>query len=326
MSTPPAARCEPLLGRNVVRLRSQARGTRLSAPTTLWRMRGRRAGVVAVALSLVALAVLAGCSGGGSDERGGTSRSYVALGDSFASGPALGDPDVKQPGCLRSLSNYPRLVAAARGDRLVDVTCGGESTDTMVNGRTLEDGTVVRPQLTSLTRKTSLVTITIGANDGGATNGLFSYCLLPQTATDAACSTFTATYMPTVFPTMQTNVVATLERVRERAPAAKIVLVGYERYAPDDTGCTALPLSAANLAAVRAFEKQRNDVLVAAARTAKVPYVDMYTASKGHDACAGASAWVNGVENSPTGDGSFLHPTGAGMRAAAAAVSAKLGD
>src|SRR4029450_5401522 len=49
---------------------------------------------------------------------------YVALGDSFTSGPLI--PTQTDLNCVRSNRNYPSLTAAAVGSSpLVDVSCGG---------------------------------------------------------------------------------------------------------------------------------------------------------------------------------------------------------
>ncbi|KQX73891.1 SGNH/GDSL hydrolase family protein [Aeromicrobium sp. Root472D3] len=284
--------------------------------------------LLAAAATGLAVVLVAACSGS-SDGGGPTGRpGYVAIGDSFVSGPGIATTDPDQPGCLRSLSNYPHLVATATSRRLADVSCGGEDTTMLRDGRTLTDGTVVEPQLASIGRDTRLVTVGIGANDGSATAGLYTYCLLPTSADDAQCRTFTTSYMPGVLETTRASVVSVLEEVRERAPRAQIRLVGYLRIAPDEgaASCPDLGLSAARTQLVTRHEQALNATLAAAAQQADVPFVDLWAASEGHDACAGDQAWVNGLDDSTaTGDGAFLHPTAAGMRAAAEVVEQRLG-
>lgn len=276
----------------------------------------RRRLVVVLAAVVVAASA---CSGGSEDDKGPTgSAGYVALGDSFVSGPLLGAADPDQPGCLRSTANYAHQLAATMPDLgFRDVSCGGEDTVMLRDGRTLADGTAVPPQLTSVGRDTTLVTIGIGANDAAATAGLYQYCLLPATANDAECDTFTSTYMPKVYPKTLKAVASVLGEIKQRAPRAEVHLVGYQRIAPDagQASCAALPLSDARRDAVAGYEQTMNATLAKAARRADVPFVDMYTASQGHDVCSGDAAWVNGIANSPTGDGAFLHPTAAGMTA-----------
>jgi lysophospholipase L1-like esterase len=282
----------------------------------------------ALASVLVAVVLVASCSDG-SDGAGPTGAAgYVAIGDSFVSGPGIAPADPDQPGCLRSQSNYPHLIAADEASgALHDVSCGGETTEMLRDGRTLDDGTVVEPQLASIGRDTTRVTVGIGANDSAATAGLYTNCLLPASATDALCDTFASTYMPTVFPKTLDSVASVLDEVRERAPRADVRLVGYLRIAPEQGQCAELPLSETRRALVARYEKAMSSTLAKAAKRAGVPYVDLHAVSAGHDACAGDQAWVNGIADSTaTGDGAFLHPTAAGMRAAASTVQGTLDD
>src|SRR5690606_22902074 len=52
---------------------------------------------------------------------------YVALGDSYTSGPLIPVPKLTPPlGCVRSMLNYPTLLAVkARAGSFDDVSCGG---------------------------------------------------------------------------------------------------------------------------------------------------------------------------------------------------------
>src|SRR5690606_11900370 len=57
---------------------------------------------------------------------------YVALGDSYTSGPLVPEQRPEIPGCARSTGNYPSLLAQ-RLDvaEFTDVSCGGASTEHM---------------------------------------------------------------------------------------------------------------------------------------------------------------------------------------------------
>ena len=68
-------------------------------------------------------------SGGGTPHLSGT---YVALGDSFTAAPLAHSPGGSSPvGCLRSVQDYPSLVAAAlHPTSFVNVSCFGASTAT----------------------------------------------------------------------------------------------------------------------------------------------------------------------------------------------------
>src|SRR5919107_2486890 len=84
---------------------------------------------------------------------------YVALGDSYSAASGVLPPDpTAPPQCLRSILNYPHVVAAATGAQLTDVTCGAADPGDYRHPQ--YDG--VAPQLDALDRKTQLVTMTIG--------------------------------------------------------------------------------------------------------------------------------------------------------------------
>ena len=58
--------------------------------------------------------------------------SYVALGDSYTSGPLIPDQTGNPAGCLRSTHDYPALVAAALGAAsFSNVSCAGATTADM---------------------------------------------------------------------------------------------------------------------------------------------------------------------------------------------------
>src|SRR5215218_8969595 len=110
------------------------------------------------------LAALAFLLLGAPASEAGTPLRYVALGDSYSAASGLLPPDPTAPlECLRSVLDYPHVVAAATGAQLTDVTCG--AADTGDYRESQYDG--VAPQLDAVTRTTQLVTMTIGGNDSG---------------------------------------------------------------------------------------------------------------------------------------------------------------
>src|SRR3954463_4877537 len=111
-------------------------------------------------LSVVALlgmvAVLSGCD------------LYVALGDSYTSGPAILPQDPAIPGCLRSQVNYPHLVARDLQQlALVDVSCSGAQTKDMTSSQDVDPDPDPAPQFNALNANTKVVTLGIGGNDLG---------------------------------------------------------------------------------------------------------------------------------------------------------------
>src|SRR3712207_13498 len=90
----------------------------------------RRLGAAALTLSLAAVGVVVGPPGAA--HPAAPPGRYVALGDSFTSGPLI--PAQVDLNCVRSNRNYPALTAAAIGSSaLVDVSCGGATTDDILS-------------------------------------------------------------------------------------------------------------------------------------------------------------------------------------------------
>ena len=120
-------------------------------------VRGAAVFGAAVALTAgTALPAAAHGSHGSHDARG-----YVALGDSYTSGPAI--PVQVDANCARSSSNYPSLVTAQlRRTTLTDVSCAGATTTQMWQAQGTNP-----PQLDAVTKSTDLVSLQIGGNDIG---------------------------------------------------------------------------------------------------------------------------------------------------------------
>src|SRR5881227_1384907 len=99
--------------------------------------------------------------------------SYVALGDSYSAASGVLPPDpAAPPECLRSLVNYPHVIASHIGAQLTDVTCGGAQSSHFFTSQ--YQG--VPPQLDALSKGTRLVTMTIGGNDSNLFIDVVSDC------------------------------------------------------------------------------------------------------------------------------------------------------
>jgi lysophospholipase L1-like esterase len=275
-----------------------------------------------VAIVAMMLVLVAACAGSGDE-----GSRYVAIGDSYVSGPQILPLDGEAPECARSTRNYPHIVADRReGTRLTDVSCGGATTDMVKDGRTTPNGAARdEPQLDAVTSTTRLVTVGIGGNDAGLLLGLYVSCLIEASASDAKCAQLADDYAPTAYPTIRDHVEEILDEVKKRAPRAQVLLVGYLRIAPDSGDCSELRISKTRRANVMQVEVALDKALRDAARTADVTYVDVRAGARGHDVCAGKDAWVNGTANVP-GDGALLHPNAAGMRGVADLVLDAVGS
>src|SRR4051794_38760042 len=176
---------------------------------------------------------------------------YVALGSSFASGPGI-EP-ILDAGCGRSGANYAHLVADRLGYDLVDVTCGGATIDDVLfRPQALMTGGTVPPQLEVLAPDADLVTVTVGGNDIGYVLSLAraSYRAAPEAApTDAGAFFGTPADPPpqdAALAALPSRYAALVGAIRNRAPAARVVLVDYLTVLPSEGGCPALPMNAAD--------------------------------------------------------------------------------
>jgi lysophospholipase L1-like esterase len=254
---------------------------------------------------------------------------YVALGDSFTAGPLV--PQVVPAlGCVRSTRDYPALVAAALDVRsFTDVSCSGADTTDL--GRPQATGfAVVPPQLSTLSPGTDLVTLGIGGNDFDVYRRLVSVCprvrfLAPDGAPCRAH--FRGPDGDRLLAAVQ-RTAARLDRavaqVRARAPRATVLVVGYPRVVPARGTCPGvLPFADGDYRYADLVERRLNAALRAAARAGQALFVDTYAASRGHDACAGADAWVNG-QRTAIGRALAYHPVRAYMDNVARLVAARL--
>ena len=247
--------------------------------------------------------------------------SYVALGDSFVSGPGIDQVDPTSKDCQRSNRNYPTLLSIALKTRtFADVSCAGASTIHILDGASFLDGTPVPPQMDAVSADTQLVTVGVGANNSLVLFGLLNTCRAATRDEDDRCAKFVRDLMPRLLKAGSADVVRALDAVARKAPRARIILVGYLRVVPEAGACLAAGFQPEHAALVSKGEQLLDASQAAAAKKAGVDYVSLSEVSLGHDACASSKAWVNALKP-PKGDGAILHPNAAGMRATADAVA-----
>ncbi|MEP7089137.1 MAG: SGNH/GDSL hydrolase family protein [Nocardioidaceae bacterium] len=295
-------------------------------------LRHTRIGTAVLAVGLL----LTACSSGGTSSSSSASPSpsssglqrYVALGDSFSAGPLVPTTDLAG-GCARSDHDYPSLVARALKVRLVDVTCSGATTRDLTQVQRPFGDARIPPQLRSVTPATDLVTLGIGGNDLDLFATLISTCtrLRSSDPTGSPCADRLAAKGPDLegaTATISSRVAASLRAIRQRAPRARILLVGYLRLVPDTGTCAKLPLATGDYAEGRLISRALDRSLSQAAKRTGVTFVDMYAASRGHDICS-EQPWVNGSVTNRQRALAY-HPFAVGMRADAARVLAALGQ
>lgn len=286
----------------------------MPSPRSSWSL---RALARAAALAVSGVVLLAGCGVGGGDESPNEAfpdgSTYVALGDSYSAGPFIPTTDLST-GCLRSDHNYPSLVAEAlQIENFVDVTCSGATTDAIT-----PDGTEVGPQLRAVDDTADLVTVGIGGNDLDLFGTLVNTCtqLRDVDPDGAPCTRRLAEEgkdLGKIASTISANVQASLEAIQQRAPDATVVLVGYPRLVPDSGTCPLLPLADGDYAEGKRMTEALDQALRTAAERTEALFVDMYTASEGHDACS-ADPWVNGAQ-ADRDKAMAYHPLAEGMQA-----------
>ncbi|SFF81843.1 GDSL-like Lipase/Acylhydrolase family protein [Actinacidiphila alni] len=245
---------------------------------------------------------------------------YVALGDSYASGPGI--PEQTDAACARSDHNYPSVLAAATSWRLTDVSCTRATTAALAGP---QDS--LPPQFDALDRGTDVVTLTIGGNDLGFSNNLATCAQLAagDPAGDPCHAFFTSGGTDQLAQRVQDiapRITEALHGIRQRAPHARVYVVGYPDLFPEDgVGCTsaAVPIAAGDFGYLRDTEKRLNAMLAGQARAAGVRYVDTYTPTIGHDMCRPAGErWIEPLV--PTPPAAPAHPNALGEHAMAAAV------
>jgi len=251
---------------------------------------------------------------------------YVALGDSYSAASGVLPPDPAAPVvCLRSTRNYPHVIAAVTGAQLTDVTCGAAETGHF--GTAQYPG--VAPQLDALGPDTALVTMTIGGNDSGVFIDSILQCGVAGASTlgrgspckDRYGSSFEDTVRTTTYPAL----VSALQAVRDRAPGARVAILGYPWILPAAGGCfDRMPVAEGDVPYLRSLQATLNDAVRRAAGKTGAVYVDLSGASDGHDACQPIGVrWVEPVLQGT--NAVIVHPNALGEARMAALAMAVLG-
>ncbi|WP_349291723.1 SGNH/GDSL hydrolase family protein [Gordonia sp. ALPHA1B1] len=247
---------------------------------------------------------------------------YVALGDSRAAAPTNGS-SLRPDGCGRTDDGYPVHVAARLGLSLRSVACVNATT---ANVTTTPQLTLYGPrpvQTRVLSRSTKLVTLSIGGIDLQWWS-LVSSCFTRKFGRDARCrdNASVTRRINSGLASLAPKIDATLTRIGQRAPNARVVLVGHGGYY-GQTGCPGQAnISTADAAFVLRFFERFNAVLRHSARAHSVVFVDVAGPAAGHDACAGSARWFEGnISRSAT---QVRHPTPLGSKAIADLVVAAL--
>lgn len=215
---------------------------------------------------------------------------YAALGDSYSSG--LGTGRYEHARCRRSVLAYPVLWQASRPSSLSFVAC---------TGATVAD--VRRNQLSALSDRTNLVTVSVGGNDADIV-AVLTACHLGNDARCAAAVAKAETFVRTVLPD---RLAALYGEIRARAPEAMVVVVGYPRLF--EPGPCASRLGEAKRAALNRGADTLAAVLAERAAAAGFGFLDARPAFAGHGVC-GPDPWLNDLN--PARLSESYHPNAGG--------------
>ena len=275
----------------------------------------RRRAMLAAVFAIVVLGTVALLTGGARAATG----PYVALGDSYTAGPLVPTPTGSPILCGRSTNDYPADVARAIApSSFINASCSSATTADMTQSQSLEGGVqTAPPQFNALGAGDSLVTVGIGGNDAGLIS-VAEECAeldLVWPFGDRCQSHYQSGGSDQVVAAIDATgpkVASVLQGIHARAPRARVLVVGYPDGLPQNgSNCyPTVPFSKADVVWFNSLEKDLNGVLSRTAAANGATYVDTFSSSIGHDACAGSNAWVNGIV--PTSAAFPLHPNKTG--------------
>jgi lysophospholipase L1-like esterase len=250
--------------------------------------RSRLLAVIAAPLALLA-ALLAPTT---SAQAAGAS--YVALGDSYASGTGTRSYINDGTSCQRSTFAYPSLIAAQKGYALTFKACSGAKIPDVTN-----------TQLSALTSTTRFVTISVGGNDAGF-SGVLTECALPGWASNCngkidTAQSFINNSLPGQLNTLYSS-------IRSRASTAKVVVVGYPRIFNGEDCNAATFFSPAEETRLNQMADLLNSKVAAAAGARGFTFANPTSRFAGHAVCD-SPEWLNGLSN-PIGESYHPNRTG----------------
>lgn len=319
---------------------------------------------------------------------------WAALGDSYTAGVFVGDPQpplgsTDRDGCDRTTNSYPDIVSrkfvvhrpGGRPVNLTNVSCGNAT----INEIALERQTPISPvqppsdgwpsvaaqvARAGIGAHTEVITIGVGGNSLPV-GKMVPACLFagvgqPDEATpcrdayEAGGPFLDPESIYDKYDRITRDYAAMLHAVREKAPHAKIITVGYPSIFPSDpTACDRsdtsqfaaqikgfglVSLTHGDIAWLHEVMAHLNAIIHAVTELSGGQYVDTATSSTGHDVCRASTVkWVEGIcgkarEYWPTelelgpltlecSDGkraTLVHPNAAGHANTAAQVEAAI--
>jgi lysophospholipase L1-like esterase len=231
---------------------------------------------------------------------------YAALGDSYSSGVGTGVYDRPGQGCLRSSKSYPPMWAEATSPRtFAFLACSGATTRDVLDS-----------QVPPVGRGVDLVTVTMGGNDVGFGTVLRTCTTAADDETCIAAIRASEGVALTVLPV---RLARTLTAIRQAAPHAKIVVLGYPRLFELGEACPAGTPNERRRTELNDGADLLVGVIASVSRLHDATFVDVRDDFAGHGVCAATSgqAWING----PSGTADAYHPNIAGYQGYRKALS-----
>jgi len=219
--------------------------------------------------------------------------SYVALGDSYASGTGTRTYISDGTSCQRSTFAYPSLIAASKGYTLNFKACSGAKIPE------------VTTQTSALTTGTAFVTLSVGGNDAGF-SGVITECAQPGWASNCNGAIDTAqAYINNTLPGKLATLYAT---IKSKAPNAKVVIIGYPRIFNGEDCNAGTFFSPAEETRLNATADLMNSKISAQAAAKGFTFANPTSRFVGHAVCDDVE-WLNGLSN-PIGESYHPNKTG----------------
>lgn len=232
------------------------------------------AGLVPVLAALVPLGVQAPAQAAG--------PSYVALGDSYASGVGTRSYISDGTSCQRSTYAYPYLLAQQKGYTLNFKACSGATTSTVTNS-----------QLSAVVATTKYVTISVGGNDAGFSS-VITECAQPGWMSN--CDGAINTAQSFINNTLPGRLSTLYGSIKSRAPSAVVVVTGYPRVFMGDDCNAGTWFSPSEQTRLNQTADLLNAKLSAAASARGFKFANPTNRFIGHAVCDDVE-WINGLSN-----------------------------
>ena len=208
--------------------------------------------------------------------------SYVALGDSYASGVGTRTYIDDGTSCQRSTYAYPYLVAQQKGYTLNFKACSGATTSTVTNS-----------QLSAVTSTTKYVTISVGGNDAGFSD-VITECAQPGWMSD--CNGAIDGAQSIIHNTLPGRLNTLYASIKSRAPGAVVVVTGYPRLFQGEDCNAATFFSPSEETRLNQTADLLNGKLSAAASAKGFKFANPTSRFIGHAVCDDVE-WLNGLSN-----------------------------